>query len=539
MKYKRLIFSFIILTCFFLFTPNVLAFNTSISSKQNINPNERFEVTFSVTNATDLAGIDAKLNYDSSKLRMIENLAVGLNDFNISVDSRLVVFQTNGLNNSFNFARITFEATNNFKIGQNTTISLSDVKGSNLKYEVLTGKGSSRKINLVAPLSSNANLKEIKIDGRNVSGFSANKTTYNINVDNNTTKINLQATPADSKATVSGLGNKNLNLYRNTFRITVTAENKTTKTYTININRADNNGNHSKPSSNSFLKNLEIENYNLDFKQDEFNYHINVDNATSKLNIKATPKDESATVKINSPELKVGSNQVTIVVTAEDKTHTTYTINVNRSDNIPTLKLTELNEKITKIEGDSFQIDVFDELPILTTEKLKLINEHKKNIIINYFQSDILTAKWYFKGENINYDQEINTKFYFTSNFKKEINELTNYRQKTHLLFEHKGAFPEGTKLNLRISEYDDNTLLHLYYYNEESNQIELITSDLKIENGFVEFEIEHASNYFLTPILIDNSFSHPIFTYILGIIIIIQSAVIIKLELNRKKIRN
>lgn len=66
--------------------------------------------------------------------------------------------------------------------------------------------------------------------------FSASTTKYTVNLEGDKTKITLSAKAKDSKASVSGTGEKSLKVGKNSFVIKCTAENGSTRNYTIDIN---------------------------------------------------------------------------------------------------------------------------------------------------------------------------------------------------------------------------------------------------------------------------------------------------------------
>lgn len=86
-------------------------------------------------------------------------------------------------------------------------------------------------------------------------------------------------------------------------------------------------------SKEARLKNLGITpNDFKGFKQDNFEYSVEVPNNVSEVNVYATPKDSKAKVTgTGKISLKEGENTVKVVVTAEDGTTTkTYTIKITR-----------------------------------------------------------------------------------------------------------------------------------------------------------------------------------------------------------------
>jgi len=72
--------------------------------------------------------------------------------------------------------------------------------------------------------------------------FNPNTTDYTLEVENAVAILVVSATASDGKATVSGAGEFALNVGENTIQILVTAEDGTTKTYTILVTRKQNTG---------------------------------------------------------------------------------------------------------------------------------------------------------------------------------------------------------------------------------------------------------------------------------------------------------
>jgi len=86
--------------------------------------------------------------------------------------------------------------------------------------------------------STNNNLKSLKAEGYELS--KTGDTTYTLSVKNSIDKIVLKAEVADSKAKVSGDGSHALKVGENKINVVVTAENGSTKTYTVTVTRRDN-----------------------------------------------------------------------------------------------------------------------------------------------------------------------------------------------------------------------------------------------------------------------------------------------------------
>ena len=86
-------------------------------------------------------------------------------------------------------------------------------------------------------LSSDNTLSSLSIDGVHLEpAFNKNTTTYNVNLEAGVTKINVKATPNDKSAKVTGIGEIEVSEGNNNIEVVVTAENGSTKTYTITAN---------------------------------------------------------------------------------------------------------------------------------------------------------------------------------------------------------------------------------------------------------------------------------------------------------------
>ena len=82
--------------------------------------------------------------------------------------------------------------------------------------------------------SSNNYLKSLNIEGYEIS-FDKETLEYSIEVENGVEKVNISASPEDSKASVSGTGEREVTEGNNKLEVKVTAENGNERTYVINV----------------------------------------------------------------------------------------------------------------------------------------------------------------------------------------------------------------------------------------------------------------------------------------------------------------
>ncbi|MEF2243717.1 DUF4855 domain-containing protein [Paenibacillus sp. IITD108] len=85
--------------------------------------------------------------------------------------------------------------------------------------------------------SSDADLKQLSVDGKPILGFDPAVTSYTVHVPYAKTSVSIAADAHDTKAKVAIAGGHNLAVGANAVTVTVTAQDSSTKTYTINVIR--------------------------------------------------------------------------------------------------------------------------------------------------------------------------------------------------------------------------------------------------------------------------------------------------------------
>lgn len=166
---------------------------------------------------------------------------------------------------------------------------------------------------------SNAFLKSLTIKGYNIN-FYKEQLTYEIVIDKSVNKVDIEYETESDKATVNVRNNDPISII-NPIIITVTAEDGSIKDYTINLT-------YKALSNNINIKNITIENYNLDFDNNKQNYDVVVNQDTKSLNFNIELEDENAKYEINDNSDLVNGSIVTVKVIAEDLTEKTFYFNI-------------------------------------------------------------------------------------------------------------------------------------------------------------------------------------------------------------------
>ena len=192
-------------------------------------------------------------------------------------------------------------------------------------------------VQIIRNISSNNDLASLNSNvGTFDREFDRDVTSYTLTVPYDTESVILSGSTFDMYSTVSGLVLYELTSDETIATITVTAEDGSTKVYTVRIVKE------AKPvvttsnisyvySSNNYLKTLEIADYDIDFDKLVNEYRIRVDSDVNSLDIKAIAEDNRASVEITGNEnFKTGDNTVIIKVTAENGDVNEYKLIVNK-----------------------------------------------------------------------------------------------------------------------------------------------------------------------------------------------------------------
>ena len=235
-------------------------------------------------------------------------------------DPNIAYITDNNKTGTFNIATFQIKA-NNITEGASTSITANNISIYNASFEQASMTSSSVSTTIKIPSTINT-LKSLTVSGNSFT-FNANTTTYNLSTSSSSVTISAQAT--SSKSTITGTGAKSLGYGKNTYKVVVKSESGSSKTYTINITRADGR------SSNNNLASLSVTGGAINFSSSTMTYSLTVPSTQTSTTIKATLSDSKAsfvsgygprTVNLNS-----GNNAVQVKVKAENDTTKTYTIN--------------------------------------------------------------------------------------------------------------------------------------------------------------------------------------------------------------------
>ena len=171
---------------------------------------------------------------------------------------------------------------------------------------------------------------------------------YNFNVDSNINEIDVKGVAESSLATVD-VSNTKLKVGTNKITITVTSESGSKGVYELIVTREDYD------STDNYLKDLTIKNYEIDFKRDIFNYEITIGGEKNLVINPITEKSDATYNIVGNSDLK---NDSKIVIKVSDKEGCTREYNI-------TVKKNSLFDLSFFIDNAKWFILIFEFLIIL------------------------------------------------------------------------------------------------------------------------------------------------------------------------------
>ena len=220
-----------IMTFAFILNINAASGKITVSTnKSSATVGSTINATITISSGSPLGAWEWVIDYDKSKLKLTSgklNIA-DVGDGKIKGKSYKYSFKAIAKGT----ATITVKSVGALDWNKNN-ISIS--KGSK-SIKIIT------QAELEASYSKDNTLKSLSVDGYDLSPtFSKNETNYKVEVPSDTTKVNINARKNDSSASVNGDGEHEVSEGENKFVITVTAENGSTKEYTIIVSVVDPN----------------------------------------------------------------------------------------------------------------------------------------------------------------------------------------------------------------------------------------------------------------------------------------------------------
>ena len=162
-----------------------------------------------------------------------------------------------------------------------------------------------------------------------------------------------------------------------------------------------------------------------------------------------------------------------------------------------------LNKEVTSSTETKVDV-VSDAAPTLSADLFSAVKANNKDITVGVVNSqDYLLYSWTFKAATLNNtDKNVDLTLNVSDTKNDDIVALTGVDELVYLNFAYHGELPGTATLHTYVGKWFQNgDVVYLYYYNEELNRVEVVGDNegLKVVDGYVDFDINHCSTYFLS----------------------------------------
>lgn len=335
---KRIVTAVITLLILSLLAVPVFAASASASltGPGTVRAGDTITLTFNL-NGSGLLGASGALSYDSSQVEFKGTKQVIAAPWMVEFNGNNFVAydnnQTNPINRNSALFTATFTVKSNVAVGTKITISCTGVTASDGGADANVGT-ITYSATIAAPMSTDNSLKSLTVDNAAISpAFDPNTTSYTAEVPFEVSKLELSGVANDDKAKVS-IDSPALEANGTTnVTITVTAENGSTKTYTIAVKRAQDPN--YVPSGNNDLAGITVDGFLLSpvFSTENTKYIVWLPYETESIAVSGSAVDSLASVTVEGgSDLKAGAdNEVKVICTAENGEQKVYTVIAKRA----------------------------------------------------------------------------------------------------------------------------------------------------------------------------------------------------------------
>ena len=388
-------------------------------------------VNFNTNRQADGDGSAISSNNCSKQIQIVNPPSSNNNLSSLNVSNGSINFNKNNTNYSVNVdSNVTSINISASAEDGGASISGTGAKGLNFgnnRFDIIVTAPSGAKKNYTINVnrkdnrSSNNRLASLSVNGAELNPkFSSGNENYNVSVPYSIANLSINAKAEDSKAKVN-ISSTALTAEETTdVRITVTAENGSTKTYVIHATRGKDPN--KILSTNNYLSNLSVSNGVLSpqFNKDQEKYIVYLPYEVDSINIDGTVEDTRyATIKKEGPDkLSIGNNNYKLIVTAEDGSTKTYTIIVSRGMNMTgdtissntylksiKIKKGSLNKKFDKnIHNYTYTSGKIEAIPEDENSTVELIqNDNITTVLVKSVTGEVGIYTLTKKGFNITY----------------------------------------------------------------------------------------------------------------------------------------
>ena len=461
-------------------------------------------ISISIVVGTGCQGAEGTISYDPGKLSYVSaSPGSGWTANYADATKRFVVYRTNSDPAAGTTMTLKFQA----KSGASGTTTIS---ANSVIVDPAGTTSASKTITINQPTtpvvrSSDAALKSLAVaEGTLTPAFSTANTSYSLSVSPETEKITVNAVQNFAKASVSIGGYTLIQGETTPVSVVVTAENGSTKTYTIQVTRAL-PGDYV-PSDNALLAGLAPSYGALSpaFDPNIFRYAIDVPYEATDMTFTAQTSFIRAKFNVlGTSALKPGvDNSFYVVVMAEDnKASQIYTITVRRSA-VYSMYLQDdyVNDIINQITKQTMPVIMnLSSAPaqVVDSRIMTALKENPDRQLVIQGISSRVTIKGSDLKKDIKagfYDFTINPSSQYKDEMTSKASDAQSFVFSTH----HQGAWPGNVEYAID-TVFITGTDVNIYQYKPAKDQYITVAENVKVVGGTVAFAYDQGGDFIIT----------------------------------------
>ena len=351
-------------------------------------------------------------------------------------------------------------------------IEVKSENGSTAIYEIMVTRKDNR--------FKNTDLKSLSVSNTDIK-LEKDKYEYSAIVSRSVSNVFISATPEAANSTLTGTGSKELAIGLNSFDLNVTADDGSTRTYTINITRSTEELQKEIESTN--LLSLEINGVSIPLTDNDVTYLVGIPKGADKLNIVTVAESRTSNVVVNGNEnLKPGINIIDIVVTEKNDTKKEYhLIGYRMPDESSILSTIDPLNPAEAVGTPMFTSSA--DKHVISASTITSIKSINNTIIYNVVNNN----------GGLLYQVKLNPAM------EAKDTDITFVKQNDSPLT-YSTEIPAGLEVKMYINadQYKNGTSIKIYTYNEKGNY-NILSEAVPVEDGYITFITNGDKNYIFT----------------------------------------
>ncbi len=310
--------------------------SATMTGPDAVRAGDTINISYTLT-CENISTILGNLDFDTSQLTLIGTKQELGSAWDMTANGNKILVEdskfTSPINGTQKVLTFTFLVNKDIAEGAEVAVKFTDVTATSLSEEFVVPEAVFS-ATIAKPLSKDSNLKELTVSNATISpAFDPATTSYTTSVPFSVSKLDLSYAANDEKATVT-VNNPTLTAGSvTTVSVTVTAEDGSTKTYSIKVQRAKDPN--YVASGNNYLSEIKVTEFRLSpvFNKETTSYLIWLPYEVDRVSVTGKAEDANATVKVQGGDNLIAGadNEIKVVCTAENGETRTYTIIAKRA----------------------------------------------------------------------------------------------------------------------------------------------------------------------------------------------------------------